>query len=117
MTLRVRGTTQGSAKRTMHVPGTEFIARFLQHVLPRGFKRIRHYGLLGPAHKADHLAAARDALAAPAPMPKVIETVAAFLRRVAKIEWSACPHCADGHFVVVQALAPTHRPASARAPP
>ena len=117
VTLRVRGNGQGSAKRTMHVPGPEFIARFLQHVLPRGFKRIRHYGLLGPAHKAGHLAAARTALAAPAPMPKVIETVAAFLLRVAKIEWSACPHCSDGRFVVVQALAPEHWPSSARAPP
>ena len=117
VTLRVRGNAQGSAKRTMHVPGPEFIARFLQHVLPRGFKRIRHYGLLGPAHKAGHLAAARTALAAPAPMPKVIETVAAFLLRVAKIEWSACPHCSDGRFVVVQALAPEHWPSSARAPP
>ena len=64
-----------------------FIGRFLQHVLPPGFKRIRHYGLLAPATKADRLAAARM-LAMPAPNPKAIEDAQAFMRRVAAIEIS-----------------------------
>ena len=115
--LRVRGNAEGTKQRTLQVPGTEFIARFLQHVLPRGFKRIRHYGLLGPAHKAAHLAAARVALAAPAPQPKVIATVAAFLQRVARIEWWACTHCPGGHYVVMQALAPQRYRQPARGPP
>ena len=76
--LRVRADDASGRKRTLRVPGTEFIDRFLQHVLPCGFKRIRHYGLLAPAHKRTHLAAARAALGAPPPQPVVIETVAAF---------------------------------------
>ena len=60
--LRVRVCGERSKRRTLRVAGSEFIERFLQHVLPRGFKRIRHYGRLGPAHKAAHLAAARAAL-------------------------------------------------------
>jgi len=84
--VRVNGEG-GGKKRTLRLPGTEFIARFVQHVLPRGFKRIRHYGLLGAAHKNARLAAARTALAAPQPQPAVIESVAAFMQRVAKIEW------------------------------
>jgi len=85
----------------------------MQHVLPGGFKRIRHYGLLGPAHKAANLAAARAALEAPAPDPVVVESVEAFMRRVAGIEWLNCPHCHEGRFFVVQAILP-HLP---RAPP
>lgn len=63
--FRVRVNAEGGKKRTLRLAGTEFIERFLQHVLPRGFKRIRHYGLLGSAHKSAHLAAARSALGAP----------------------------------------------------
>ncbi len=83
------------------------------HVLPGGFKRIRHYGLLGPAHKAANLAAAREALGAPVPDPAVVESVEAFMLRVAGIEWLSCPHCHEGRFHVVQAITP-HLP---RSPP
>jgi hypothetical protein len=81
--------------------------RFLLHVLPGGFKRIRHYGLLGPAHKTANLAAARQALAVPVPDPTVVESVAAFMQRVAGIEWMDCPHCRNGHFVVILAVPPS----------
>ncbi|WP_367142090.1 transposase [Propionivibrio sp.] len=59
--FRVRADRSTGKKRTIHLPGTEFIGRFLHHVLPPGFKRIRHYGLLSPARK-NGLAAARAAL-------------------------------------------------------
>ena len=42
----------------MLIDGAIFIGRFLQHVLPSGFKRIRHYGLLSPALKTERLAIA-----------------------------------------------------------
>ena len=51
-------------------PG-EFIRRFLLHVLPKGFHRIRHYGLLASGVKADNLALARKLLdTAPPASPK-----------------------------------------------
>ncbi len=53
--LRVRADDTG-AKRTIAMGAREFIGRFLQHVLPQGFKRIRHYGLLAPAAKTERLA-------------------------------------------------------------
>jgi hypothetical protein len=52
----------------------------LKHVLPTGFKRIRHYGLLAPKHKVSRLALARAALDAPTPDPLVIASVAAFMQ-------------------------------------
>ena len=115
--FRVRVNGAAGKKRTIRLDGAAFIGRFLLHLLPKGFKRIRHYGLLGPAHKATHLAAARAALHAPHPQPMVIESVAHFMRRVAKIEWAACPHCHGGHFEIVQAVSPQPRWRPPREPP
>ncbi len=89
--LRVR--TEGGGKKTVHIDGADFIGRFLQHVLPAGFKRIRHYGLLAPRHKQQRLAQARAALRMPAPNPIAQETAAEFMRRVARIAVERCPHC------------------------
>ena len=113
--FRVRDAQHG--KRTVCLPASTFIGRFLRHVLPQGFKRIRHYGLLGSAHKAAHLAAARAALNAPIPEPAVIESVAAFLKRVERFEWLCCPHCQQGRFAVLQGIAPTPRTSPPRRGP
>lgn len=116
--FRVRPDAISGKKRTLRLPGTEFIDRFLKHVLPTGFKRIRHYGLLAPQHKASRLALARTALDAPTPDPVVIESVEAFMQRVARIEWRACAHCGMGHFGVTGSLAPVRAPqGSSRGPP
>ena len=56
--------------KTMTLNAHEFIRRFLIHVLPKGFHRIRHYGLLASAVKADNLALARKLLDAAPPAPK-----------------------------------------------
>lgn len=110
--FRVRDSAHGKRKKVMRLEAGEFIRRFLLHLLPGGFKRIRHYGLLGPAHKAANLAAARAALEAPVPDAVVLESVEAFMQRVAGIEWLNCPHCHAGRFQVVQALPPARERAT-----
>jgi hypothetical protein len=70
--LRVRADDTGS-KRTVAMDGQQFLGRLLQHVLPPGFKRIRHYGLLAPAAKTERLATARKLLAMPAANPQARE--------------------------------------------
>jgi Putative transposase/Transposase zinc-binding domain len=103
--LRVRADHSGGGKRgkrTIAIDGVQFIARFLQHVLPPGFKRIRHYGLLAPATKTQRLALARQLLAMPAANPRALEDAQAFMRRVAGIEIDRCPHCKTGHWLVVE---------------
>ena len=82
VSLRVRDSAHGNRRRTLRLPAHTFIDRFLLHVLPTGFKRIRHYGLLGPAGKALKLAQARAALSVPPPDPVVVESVAAFMCRI-----------------------------------
>lgn len=90
--LRVRADDRGG-KRTISMPGNQFIGRLLQHVLPGGFKRIRHYGLLAPCAKTERLAQARRLLAMPAANPRAREDARAFMKRVAGIEVNTCPHC------------------------
>jgi len=105
--LRVRDRANGNRKRMLRLPAQTFIERFLSHVLPKGFKRIRHYGLLGPAAKAGKLAQARAALSAPAPDPLVVESVQDFLHRVDRLACTRCPHCGKGQFVSTAPVAPT----------
>jgi len=99
--LRVRADATG-AKRVIAMPGEQFIGRLLQHVLPPGFKRIRHYGLLAPAAKTERLATARRLLATPATHPQAREDAQAFMRRVAAIDVECCPHCKFGHWRIVE---------------
>ena len=105
VSVRVRDWTQRNRRRTLIVPAQTFIERFLLHVLPKGFKRIRHYGLIGPAHKAARLASARAALDAPAPDPLVVESVEAFMRRIDQHQRMRCPHCGKGQFVTTATIA------------
>ena len=120
--LKVRDNQHG-AKRTVAIDGAHFIARLLQHVLPPGFKRIRHYGLLAPAAKTRRLALARQLLAMPGANPQAREDAQAFMRRVAGIEIECCPHCRRGRWRVVQELAADRGalssivPATCRGPP
>jgi len=60
--------------KTMTLDAHEFIRRFLIHVLPSGFHRIRHYGLLAGGVKTDNLALARKLLDAAAPPPEPADT-------------------------------------------
>lgn len=115
--FRVRADPDTGKKRTIRLSGPEFIGRFLQHILPAGFKRIRHYGLLSAARRKVDLVAARVALAVPPPDPAVIESVADFLRRVARIEHAQCPVCGVGKLQVVATLLPERGRPVPRAPP
>jgi hypothetical protein len=115
--FRVRDPANPKRKKVARVEANEFIRRFQLHVLPDGFKRIRHYGLLGPACKAARLAAARAALEVPAPDPVVVESAEEFMRRVAGLEWLCCPHCREGRFGVVEAILPTQHAPPSRGPP
>ena len=53
--------------------GVEFLRRFVDHVLPKGFTRIRHYGLLAPCHATTTLERARALLAPPTPVAPTTE--------------------------------------------
>lgn len=95
---------QHSGKRVIKIEGVEFIRRFLLHVLPKGIKRVRHYGVLSPARKRTALARARLALKMPVPNPEAVECAQAFMQRVAHIDISQCPCCAHGRMQIVAVM-------------
>jgi hypothetical protein len=72
VTFRYKDYRRDGAKRqkVMTLAADEFIRRFLLHVLPRGFHRIRHYGFLASSSRKDSLALARKLLNVPAPLPQ-----------------------------------------------
>ncbi|MFT3816823.1 MAG: transposase [Rubrivivax sp.] len=102
--FKMRADERGG-KRVFALEGTQFIGRFMLHVLPAGFKRIRHYGLLAPAAKVQRLAAARHLLAMPQPGPVRQDDARAFMRRVAAIEIETCSHCGRGRWQVIDVVA------------
>ena len=92
--------------RIMTLSADEFIRRFLVHVLPKGFHRIRHYGLLATGRCKANVARARDLLAATAPV--VTKEPASSTERRA-----ACPFC-GGRMLAIESFGGAAR---ARAPP
>jgi hypothetical protein len=62
--FRYQDYADGGRTKEMTLAGTEFLRRFLRHVLPKGFMRIRHYGLLANCHRRAKLARARALLGA-----------------------------------------------------
>ena len=101
----------------MTLPIHEFIRRFLMHVLPKSFHRIRHYGLFANGNRAANLARARELLhvAPPATASETVETADASEPRA---EPRPCPRC-GGRMLVIEIFArgcePKHPPQ--RAPP
>ena len=95
--------------RTMTLPTDEFLRRFLLHVLPLGFHRIRHYGLLASGRRRDNLARARELLGVPPPPPasEINETPEPADHR------PPCP-CCGGQMLILETF---ERFAQPRAPP
>jgi len=100
-----------SRRKVMTLAADEFIRRFLIHVLPRGFHRIRHYGLFANGGRAENLARARQLLAVetrqdePEPGADDNEEVRTFAQ--------TCPSC-GGRMIVIETFEPGYAP---RAPP
>jgi hypothetical protein len=87
--------------RTMTLAAGEFIRRFLLHVLPKGFHRIRHYGLLASPRCKANIARARELIAAPMPTldPSAVHDTAD--PRHPPDHRPPCP-CCGGHMIIIE---------------
>jgi hypothetical protein len=85
--------------RTMTLVPGEFIRRFLLHVLPKGFHRIRHYGLLARAARQANIARARELLAAPA--PETVRNDTTIAAAAPNDHRPPCP-CCGGRMIIVE---------------
>jgi len=104
--FRWRDYADRNRSKVMALPAEEFLRRFLLHVVPAGFQRIRHFGLLANRRRALALARCRTLLRQPPPpAPPLRETTSALLRRLTGIDLARCPLCQDGTLRVVARLA------------
>jgi hypothetical protein len=103
---RERDETQRGKLKTMSFSGVEFIRRFLRHVLPKGFVRIRHYGLYS-SPKQKLLAVAHQLLGQPQP-EKPDLTLADWLDQTLGLDRGQCPFCGQGRLMTLRDFAPLH---------
>jgi Putative transposase/Transposase zinc-binding domain len=108
--FRYKDYAHGDRRKIMQLEPIEFLRRFALHVLPRGFNRIRHYGLLANRNKRALLPRARAALQVPVQATVAPESVRAFWQRIAGVDIERCPHCRIGTLRLIQILAPQTRP-------
>jgi hypothetical protein len=95
---------------TLHLHPFEFIRRFLMHVPPKGFHRIRHYGLFANGNRAANISRLRKLLSIPPVVEEAEEEASCDDQRQLP-----CPHC-GGRMIIIETFAAGMQPTSCPAP-
>ena len=106
-----------SRPKVMQLAADEFIRRFLLHVLPSGFQRIRHFGFLANRYRAVKLERCRQLLSEPAPIIPVLDASLDYRDRYQLLTGKSlrdCPQCGHGHMLCIETFLPGAMP---RGPP
>ena len=111
VTFQARDNHRPGQKRLVTLTAPEFIRRFLRHVLPPRFVKIRHYGLMAPRHAKTKLEKARALLSLQAPealaepqnrehdTPSDTNTWQDLLRALTGVDLTMCPNCGQGRII------------------
>ena len=100
--FKVRDKDNPGESKVMSLTVKEFMRRFLVHVLPKGYMRIRHFGLLGNRYRKEKIALIRQ-------LEKIVieyqakeeETWQELLKRATGIDISRCSKCSDGEYEIL----------------
>jgi len=96
--FRYRDYADGSRTKILRLSADEFLRRFCLHVLPKGFMRIRHFGLLANRSRGAKLTRARALLGAdPPPAAPAAASTAEAIEHLTSIDITHCPVCGKGH--------------------
>lgn len=102
VTLSYRDRKDSDRKKTITLEAQEFIRRFMLHVLPDGFMRIRHFGFLANRAKKQSLAQCRKLLNFDPPLPQPpILSAKDLLLKLTGVDFSRCPCCCEGTMIAV----------------
>ena len=102
VTLSYRDRKDGNRKKTLTLQAHEFIRRFLLHVLPDGFMRIRHFGFLANRSKKQALPQCRKLLDLDPALPdRPLESAKDLLLKITGVDLSRCPYCHNGTMIIV----------------
>ncbi len=119
VTFSYKDRRHAGARNTKTLPGAEFTRRFLLHVVPRSFVRVRHFGLLANGVKLHRLAQARSLLGNPAPPQpsrRQHESWQDTYRRLVGKDPLLCPACHLGRLVVLAEIPPSPIPPRTSSP-
>jgi hypothetical protein len=118
ITFSYRDRQHGDCARTMTLPADEFIRRFLLHVLPPGFMRIRHFGFLANRSRKLKLDRCRRLLNLEQPSPPARKSARQLMLEVTGFDLALCPACHLGTLINLHQLpAMDVAPGSLRGPP
>ncbi len=119
VTFSYRDRKHGDCPRTMTLQADEFIRRFLLHVLPNGFMRIRHFGFLANRSRKQKLDRCRELLGLERqPSPTAKKSARQLMLETTGVDLSRCPVCHLGALVILAQLPPIEIVmGSPRAPP
>ena len=109
VTFLYRDRADGDRRKPLTLPAEAFLRRFLLHVLPRNFVRIRHYGLLANSVRRERIALCRKLLPARQEVaPRTPhETWEQLLLRLTRKDVTRCPHCGEGLLRTTLRIEPT----------
>lgn len=91
--------------KIMTLKAKEFIRRFLLHVLPDGFVRIRHFGFLANRYKKENIQQCKEIMGSAEQLPETTEkNYQEHLLELTGIDITLCPCCKKGSMVIVEAI-------------
>jgi hypothetical protein len=105
VTFSYKDYRHGHRQRRLTLSATEFIRRFMMHVLPSGFVRIRYYGFLANAQREEQLRRIRQLLNVPDPPSADEQADSDSLERELEPELDRCPHCRQGPMRLIEIAA------------
>jgi len=110
VTFGWRDYRKNGKKSTMSLEANEFLRRFCLHILPPGFVRLRHYGLLASRTKTTALQQARSSLGVlPPPVPQKVEWKELLFNKTG-IDLDACPNCETGRMKTIRTFLKARSP-------
>lgn len=120
VTFHYKDRADGDRRKSMTLPAVTFLRRFLLHVLPPGFVRIRHYGFLANSVRRERVALCRRCLGvpmetAPSDEHERTESWQDLLLRVTGKDVTQCPRCKKGRLCMTGEISP--QPLARRIPP
>ena len=118
VTFQWKDYSNGSSKGTMTLDAHEFIRRFLIHVLPKGFSKLRYFGFFSNRHRIRNLSLCRQLLNAPPAEtdPQDLDWKSRY-EKITGESLDSCPVCHQGHMLVVEILYPLWKRRSHSRPP